>query len=408
MSPTERSALDRWTLPELRWLWEQLGATADRRGDPSLTSGPAVSITAPDSPEERGAASGLLGGRLRAGQRRRVELEVLATQLAPNTPGEVIAHALGRPLAIKAKAKAERAEAEAHIHALMAKHIPTTVTDDAWRTLRRTGWIARLVASDNLETTIGQCRSLLGALPNDDALPVDRRRLASEVTGDPHGLDQGRQVAGFSLAVLAATGQVGAGLPVRGAWRQAGVVCDDIVGGLTMVGMSPLGWTVPPGAPVTIPPRVLADCDWPAGEGHSLFVTENPSVLSAASTIPGACVCCLAGTPSAVEVQALARMAGKGWRLLVRADFDDAGIRHVRAVLEMATASPWRMGSSDYLEGLEESRPTTGLRLDRLGPTPWDLGLAETMREHSLAVFEEAFMESLQEDIENASKSDGR
>lgn len=70
-----------------------------------------------------------------------------------------------------------------------------------------------------------------------------------------------------------------------------GVRCDDIVGGLTTVGITPAGWTVPDRTPVTLPPRVLATCDWPTGAAP-VFVTENPSVLSAAVDSGSASVVC--------------------------------------------------------------------------------------------------------------------
>jgi hypothetical protein len=69
--------------PELAWLWQALAAAADRRGDESLTSGPAVTVTAPLAPAERAAAAGLIGGRLlEPGQRRRVSLQELTAAVA--------------------------------------------------------------------------------------------------------------------------------------------------------------------------------------------------------------------------------------------------------------------------------------------------------------------------------------
>lgn len=166
-----------------------------------------------------------------------------------------------------------------------------------------------------------------------------------------------------------------------------------------MVGVSPTGWAVPAGAVVTVPPRVLATCTWPAGRGR-VYVTENPSVLSAAAECAQARVVCTLGTPSRLEVDALVRLAAAGWNLQVRADFDDAGLNHVAAILSAAArARPWRMGAADYLAGVERGPSTVTLRHDRLAATPWDPQLRTAMAAAGVAVYEEAFLEELLEDI---------
>jgi uncharacterized protein (TIGR02679 family) len=181
-----------------------------------------------------------------------------------------------------------------------------------------------------------------------------------------------------------------------------GVLYDDIVGGLTTVNLVPQSWAVPSGVPVTVPPRVLATCEWPAGDGAVAFVTENPSVLgAAAAAAPDAHVICMSGTPSHTEVAALRRLAQSGWILRVRADFDDAGLAHASAVLAAAPGStPWRMGAVDYLAGLESGRSQEPLRRDRLpASAAWDDELVPAMREAGVAVFEEAFWAELLADV---------
>jgi hypothetical protein len=88
-----------------------------------------------------------------------------------------------------------------------------------------------------------------------------------------------------------------------------------------------------------------------------VFVTENPSVLAAASTqaLAGDTattprVVCTAGTPSQVECAAVGALSEAGWNVAVRADFDPAGLAHVRALLAAAPAArPWRMSAADYV-----------------------------------------------------------
>ncbi|MEU8591608.1 DUF2399 domain-containing protein [Streptomyces sp. NPDC048664] len=90
-----------------------------------------------------------------------------------------------------------------------------------------------------------------------------------------------------------------------------------------------------------------------------MFVTENPSVTTEALALPAGVpvrLLCTVGTPSAVEVPALARLADSGRRIAVRGDFDTAGLALVRAVLDaMPEAEAWRMTADDYTASLHPS-----------------------------------------------------
>ncbi len=146
---------------QLRWLWEQIGRAADRRGDAALIEG-SLSVRAPDAPNERAAAAGLLGARvLRQGQARRIDLTQLTRKLrvrgAQLTPGAVAAHALGRRLAARAAAHVQRREQEGELLRVFVG-AASSVADAAfcernriWVALRRSGWIARLLVSDEPE-----------------------------------------------------------------------------------------------------------------------------------------------------------------------------------------------------------------------------------------------------------------
>jgi len=384
---------------DLAWLWAQLADAADRRGDPRLITGK-VSVTPPHSARERAAATGLLGRRhIPAGRVTRVDLAKLASALAPLTPGAVAAHSTGRRLALRAINRARRTATEDDLRCQLDALLPGAAADDVWAVLRRAKWVHRLVDADDGAFLVATAADVISRLPAPGDPPLDRRLLARAATGDPHALDSGRPLAGITLALLAALGRAPASGPPRERWAAVGVASDDITGGLTVVGITPVGWAVPPGAPVTLPPRVLATCIWPSGDGAVVFVTENPSVLGAAADIPGARIICTSGTPSRIEVDALARLARQGWRLRVRADFDDAGLNHVIAVLAAAPgAEPWRMNAADYLYGLDDT-DAVALRVDRLGHTPWDPDLAAAMGAHGIAVYEETYLDHLAADV---------
>ncbi|MGW7432363.1 DUF2399 domain-containing protein [Streptomyces sp. NPDC054861] len=135
-------------------------------------------------------------------------------------------------------------------------------------------------------------------------------------------------------------------------------------------------WQLPTGCPLVLPPATLTDIDWPAPTHAAcwVFVTENPSVTTAALELPPAVtvrLLCTVGTPSATELDALARLADSGWNIAVRADFDTAGIQHMRAALRaVPRARPWRMNPGDYLHSLHPApfQPTT-LDTERLPET---------------------------------------
>ena len=96
--------LDPLLSTDLQWLWEQVATAADRRGDPELTTG-TLRLVAAATASERAAAVGLLGGRLRPGQRRIIDLTDLTERVRHRgpalTPGAVAAQAMNRPEVVR-------------------------------------------------------------------------------------------------------------------------------------------------------------------------------------------------------------------------------------------------------------------------------------------------------------------
>ncbi|WP_158220636.1 DUF2399 domain-containing protein [Kineosporia sp. A_224] len=401
--------------PDLAWLWESVATAADRRGDADLVIG-RLALTGPADPTARTAAVGLLGGSpLRAGSRRIVELADLTARLTVRgpelTPGAVAAHALRRRLATRAAAHRDRdallqsleQALEAHL-ARLPDHVAERV-DSArvWQRLRSTGWSARLAGQPDPFALATHAVGVLAALPQPPQR-ADRRTL---VPTDPHALDDGTPLAGL---VLALTGL--AGTRPRAAWHVLGVDCDDLTGGVLALGIHPSGWTVPADAVVTLPPRELARCTWPQPPHDAwVFVTENPSVTAAAATLAAGSTApirllCTVGTPSGLEAAAIARLADTGWRIAVRADFDRAGLAHVRTLLEACpSAVPWRMGFQDYVMALGNltvpaaSASGPGAADLRAADTPWDPDLATAMTGAGRPAFEEALLDPLLADL---------
>jgi uncharacterized protein (TIGR02679 family) len=409
---------------QLRWLWEQVATAADRRGNPHMSQG-RLQLRAPQAPEERAAAVGLVGGKpLAPGQQRPVDLAQLTGLVrrrgARLTPGAVAAHACARPLATKAAERVGRAALENALYVTFAdawERLPLRHgsddridVEDAWARLRRSRWVGRLCGKSAPHDILRQVLTVLAALPTPGSR-VDRRHLADALLDDPHGLDEDKAVTGHILGLLTGVGLAPTGRGARAVWNAVGVDLDDLTGGLLVTGIYPAGWHLPAGAVLTLPPRELSRVSWEAPDGaNDVFVTENPSVLAAAceaaaqaGDAPASApvrVVCTVGTPAAVEIAALAALARAGWRVWVRADFDDAGLRHVRALLDgVPGAVPWRMGAEDYRRSVSMSPAAPPLDLDRLGETSWDLDLAATMLEIGVCAYEETVTSELVRDV---------
>ncbi|MDG4760324.1 DUF2399 domain-containing protein [Micromonospora sp. WMMD710] len=405
--------------PSLTWLWKHLAAVADKRGDRHLTDG-STRITMPAEPGHRAAAVGLLRLRTpRPGQQIRVDLASLAQRLRARhnelTPGLVAAHAVQRVLAASAEATARREAALDQLHQTAVNEfaaIPATAAhrpdiDQLWPLLKRRGTVGRLEKIETRDAILRQAAAVIARLPHPDQR-VDRRRLAEAATGSPHALDSGT-LPGLILTTLAGAGALDPALKRRAAWAALGVNCDDLTGGLTTLGIYPAGWQLPSTETPTLTPRVLARCDWPRPTSPNswVFVTENPSVVTAAADVadeqperqPPLRVMCTVGTPSALEINALGRLAATGWNIAVRADFDEAGLNHTNALLAgIPGATPWRMSESDYHASLSDD---TDAALDtlRLPDTPWRPALHAAMRERKAAAYEESLIEDLLQDL---------
>lgn len=405
----EREDLSAFANENLKWFWEQIARAADRRGDDQMVTG-TIGIRVPRGAHERAAAVGVLGpGILRPGQLRKLDLSELKHKLRVRgsniTPGFVAAHIVNRKLAAKAHAKGERRKKEDSLKKFFINMFESHVvdTESAWAALRRAGLVARLAKQGQPEPLVHMAAEILRKLPKDGSR-IDRRKLASDVVGDPHGLDDGFFLPRLVLGILIADGRISR-QPSRSAWSAVGIDCDDVTGGLISVGFLPEGWHIPKGSVLTIPPRVLAACKWPKPDkvGDWVFVTENPSVASAAAdlcaTETKVRLLCTNGTPSQKEIQAISEIAKMGWRIAVRADFDPSGINHVAAVLRACTeAIPWRMAASNYIESLKATEHD-GVNLLEPIRVPWDLQLEREMRSRAVPAFEEALLPILLYDI---------
>lgn len=258
---------------------------------------------------------------------------------------------------------------------------------------------------------LDSAQAVLRVLP---AAGMPRARLAAEVLGDAHGLDQGRPVASIVLAALrrstdAVQGEPGAEETVRDLWAEAGVMVNELSRPALFLNLSARegSFGMPaPGEPGYISLRALLRMPpaWLVA-GQDVYVCENPNLVAIIADALGADAAplvCTDGMPSAAQRTLLQQLAAAGARLHYHGDFDWPGLAIGNWVMRACGARPWRFGSGDYTTALREV-PRGGRAL---GPASvdadWDAGLAPAMRAQDRAIDEEAIAAILIQDLEGA------
>lgn len=353
---------------------------------------------------------GILGRRVPTG-RRAVDLDLLDARLRDSAAGsglvDVVTELTGELLDRRA-ARNERALDWEGVwlgfHS--AAHDLGPWVEDLVPDLRRSGIVTRLGPARAV-TTLEQLSATLRRLPS--PLPVGRAALAAAVTGDAHGLDDGRTLSALVLRSLALrNGGLVPGTPEerRRSWEAAGVAPDEVSG-------TALVWNlVPPGnSPWAAMLRTRADLGLVTHltqrdllvsteplvpPGTVVWACENPQVLQgAAEREVSGVVTCTSGNPSAAWWGLFTRLLTEGAVVRYHGDFDWPGIRIARRLLE-AGAEPWRFGAADYERAVPGATlPLGEARVD----TPWDPGLATAMDRHRRAVHEESLLDVLLADL---------
>jgi uncharacterized protein (TIGR02679 family) len=128
-------------------------------------------------------------------------------------------------------------------------------------------------------------------------------------------------------------------------------------------------------------------------------VVENPSVMQAALDRFGTAVpplICVSGRLHVAARRLLRTLTAAGLDVRYHGDFDPAGVGIAADVITNLGARPWRMGAADYLNVL-----TMGSAFDPAAVplTAWDTALGEAMRRETTAVYEEAVVDDLLDDL---------
>jgi uncharacterized protein (TIGR02679 family) len=391
-------------------MWQALRKRLERTGH-------AIRGTVPVELDDEGAdrLGGLLGRALSAGTAsvKLTDLDVaLRASAAQRGLIAVVAELTGGPLRDRA---AERDAAHARREQLWAELDQLLVADGLagqdwtrpWTDwLHRGGVLTRLPA-DDAGLTLAVATRVLAKTLDGERPPAGLAELASEVTGDAHGLDDGTPAAAVILRALAFaldTPPAASAAERRLLWQRVGVSTDEISGTVITYGLRPPGtdrWAATMreradlGLVTHLTVHELRRASDLARPGEVVHVCENPQVLQRLATAGvDRPLACTSGNPAAAGMVLLSRTAVR-----YHGDFDWPGIAIARRIIERG-AQPWRLARADYCEAMERLPANRKLALTgRVEPTPWDPHLTSAMQAANVAVHEEAIVDLLLEDL---------
>jgi uncharacterized protein (TIGR02679 family) len=401
---------DYLSAPSLQPMWRALRERLERTGHAVRGT---ITVEVDDDAADR--LAGLLGRAQPAGPAR-VRLADLDTALRSSAAGRglaaVVAELTGGPLrdrpAERDATRAGREQLWAELDRLLVAHgLAGREWVRPWTDwLHRGGVLTRLPAA-KAATALAAATRALAIVLTGDRPPAGIAELASEITGDAHGLDDGAPAAALVLRALAFALDVPPATSAadrRLLWQRVGVSTDEISGTVITYGLRPPGtdrWSAMMreraglGLITHLTVHELQRAADLTRPGEIIHVCENPQVLQrlAAAGVDRP-VACTSGSPAAAGMLLLARSAVR-----YHGDFDWPGIAIARRVIERG-ARPWRLGHADYRDAVE--RLPAGSRLALTGraePTPWDEELSPVMAAANVAVHEEAIASLLLADL---------
>jgi uncharacterized protein (TIGR02679 family) len=271
-----------------------------------------------------------------------------------------------------------------------------------------------------------RAEEVLRCLP---AKGITRSQLAADVLGDAHALDNGRGTAALVLAVWRRTAMpvpdeggdtvrkpkedvdlepAGGAERARDTWAKAGVLVNELARPVLFLNLPTSRtesdrWS--PGEPAYASLRSLlrAPPRWDAA-GRNVYVCENPNLLATAADRWGAgCapLVCTDGMPAAAQRCLLSQLVEADARLRYHGDFDWPGLRIGNHVMREHGAEPWRFGAIDYLAAVRAAPSIAHPLGGQVVEASWDAALTLAMREHGVAIAEEAVATSLLQDLDD-------
>lgn len=342
------------------------------------------------------------------------DLDRLVRERAGGSGLVALLESMGEPLrnrvAERSAGAAAREQPYAAARAWVAEHAGTGASPwvEPWlAAVRSSGVLSRIGDPDVASRRVVQALEVAAALTAGvDVVPVARNVLAATVTGNSHSLDDGSVLAHLVQRALAGVDEEGA--PVtpaarRRLWDRWGVLPDNVSSTCLVLGVRPLGsspaeqrlrMAAEAGDPLHVTAWDLLRADLTIGPATRVLVCENPRVLESLATDRGGSVTvvCTSGMPGVVATDLLGRLRHSGADLRYHGDFDWPGIAIANRLTAQLGCRPWLMSASDYSVAV---RPD-GLTLEGSEVRAlWDDDLAPAMREHGVAVHEEAVLDRI-------------
>lgn len=233
--------------------------------------------------------------------------------------------------------------------------------------------------------------------------------FANATLGDSHALDHGQPLARLVVAAIADAANEArpdSAEDARAHWELVGVNPDPLSSNALSIGLA-VGAnhalaTVLTSHSAAAEPVILTLSQikrWPIDPlpaSRCAFVVENPAIVAAAAnqSWDGPPIICSSGRPSIAVVSLLRQLGAHGAALYQHADFDAAGLSITAWLSSRAGTTPWLMTANAYRTaiGMQRERPQLG---GVLPATPWEPDLADVMRRHDHAVYEEELTDVL-------------
>jgi uncharacterized protein (TIGR02679 family) len=410
MSPIPPKLRDHLTAPSLTSLWAAVRKRLEQNGHALRGF---VNVQLDDDGSDK--LSGLLGRRVDEGMVR-IPLAELDGSLRSSAAARgllpVVADITGAPLrnlpAERDAVRAGRLVLWAAFDQVLAEH---GLADADWAAqwadwLRASGAVTRLPRA-KAGVVLPVAVEALARVLADNRAPTGLAELASEITGDAHGLDNGYPAAALVLRGIAYALQItpaASAAERRDLWQRVGVSTDEVSGTVITWALRPPGddrWSAMMreradlGLITHLTVHELHRSADLARPGEVIHACENPQVLQGlAAAGVGRPVACMSGNPAAAGIALLARSTVR-----YHGDFDWPGIAIARRVFGLG-AQPWRFGRADYEAAIERLPADSRLGLTgRAQATPWDEGLHAAMEAADVAVHEEAIMDQLLADL---------
>jgi uncharacterized protein (TIGR02679 family) len=196
----------------------------------------------------------------------------------------------------------------------------------------------------------------------------------------------------------------------RELWERYGVVCDPLSSHVLFLNLpvvaepgvaTAVGAHRFAGEPMRLTLRALRRFPLRFEAGATIYICENPTVVSAAADAHGercSPLVCTDGRPVVAVRRLLEQAAAQGCALRYHGDFDWPGVEMAADAISRYGATPWKLGAGDYRRAVDVGAPAKELR-GRSRSTGWDPELAAEMSRAGLVIEEEAVITDLLADL---------